>query len=319
MNIYLISIWLGVVEGLTEFLPVSSTAHLRIAQSFLGIDLRSPYWQAYSIVIQLGAILSVVAYFRERLWAFVLDFSVPGRHSLAEHGTEDGGAQAANLEWLKQTLHAGGARSARSARAVPARGFWRQPLMLVLIAFVATALPAFALRKIVHANLESLHVMAAALVLGGIAMALIEFLCTKPRTERIVDMTPVQAVWIGLVQILSAVFPGTSRSMATIAGGQTVGLSRRVALEFSFFVGIPLMFAAAGYELYKLLREEALALSGEEWGALAVGFAVSFATAWGVIAWFLHWVRRHGFLWFALYRIALGLGLWWWAQTLTSP
>jgi undecaprenyl-diphosphatase len=129
-----------------------------------------------------------------------------------------------------------------------------------------------------------------------------------------------QAVWIGAVQILSAVFPGTSRSMSTIAAGQTAGLSRSAALEFSFFLSMPTMVVATGYDLLKTIRPHPndaaaeaglapLAMDAHNWIVLAIGFVVSFVVALGVVAWFMRWVRARGFAPFALYRIVLGIVL----------
>jgi undecaprenyl-diphosphatase len=138
----------------------------------------------------------------------------------------------------------------------------------------------------------------------------------KPRTTDMAQMNVLQAAWVGIVQVLAAVFPGTSRSMATIAAGQTAGLSRAAALEFSFFVSIPTMVVATGYDLLKTIHPghdqtglAPAAMSAHQWVTLAIGFVVSFFVAWGVVAWFMSWVRRHGFVPFAIYRIALGLGV----------
>ena len=201
MNDYILSILLGVIEGLTEFLPVSSTAHLRIAQSLLGVDLADGYWKMYAIVIQLGAILALPIFFRERIQRFVRSF--PG----GEHGD---------------------------------RTIMNHPLSLTMLAFVCTAAPAFLLTKVIGKNLESLVVMGASLVVGGVVMWVIDArFADIHTTRRMDDMSIGQAVWIGFCQVLSAVFPGTSRSMATIAAGQVTGMSRTAALEFSFFLSMP--------------------------------------------------------------------------------
>jgi undecaprenyl-diphosphatase len=133
-------------------------------------------------------------------------------------------------------------------------------------------------------------------------------------------MTVGQAVWIGACQVLSAVFPGTSRSMATIAAGQVAGMSRPAALEFSFFLSIPTMVAATGYDLLKSLRHAhegsaigAAPANAHQWAVLGIGFVVSFIVAYAVVAWFMRWVRQRGFVPFAVYRIALGVGVLWWA------
>src|SRR5438477_2930419 len=183
---YLLSIFLGVVEGLTEFLPVSSTAHLRICEALLHIDLQDGFWKMYTIVIQLGAILALPVYFWQRILQFVRTFP----------------------------------KGARGDRTI-----FTHPLSLTLIAFVVTAVPAWALSKQIGKNLENLWVMALALLIGGIIMWIVDAVFTRPRTMHMEDMTLPQAVWIGAAQILSAVFPGTSRSMSPITAGQVAGMS----------------------------------------------------------------------------------------------
>jgi undecaprenyl-diphosphatase len=150
-------------------------------------------------------------------------------------------------------------------------------------------------------------------------MWIVDVLCRNPRTRDMEEMSLPQAVWIGAVQILSAVFPGTSRSMSTIAAGQTAGLSRSAALEFSFFLSMPTMVVATGYDLLKTIRPHhdaaaeaglaPLTMDAHNWIVLAIGFAVSFVVALGVVAWFIHWVRARGFAPFAFYRIVLGIVL----------
>ncbi len=277
MQEYLLSIFLGIVEGLTEFLPVSSTAHLRICEALLNIDLHDGFWKMYTIVIQLGAILALPVYFRERILKFLWTFP----------------------------------KGERGDRTV-----FTHPLSLTLIAFVVTAVPAWLLAKQIGKNLESLWVMALALLIGGIIMWIVDAAFTRPRTMHMEEMTLPQAVWIGAAQILSAVFPGTSRSMSTIAAGQVAGLSRPAALEFSFFLSMPTMMVAVGYDFLKTIMphhgEQSIApltMNAHEWIVLVIGFVVSFFVALAVVAWFMNWVRERGFVPFALYRIVLGIGL----------
>jgi undecaprenyl-diphosphatase len=288
LNDYVLSVVLGIVEGLTEFLPVSSTAHLRIAESLLHVSLSDGYWKMYSIVIQLGAILCLPVYFRERILKFLATFprGERGDRSLLTH-----------------------------------------PLGLTTIAFVVTAIPSFLLTKVIGKNLESLYVMGAALLLGGIVMWIVD--AQKAIWEKagpgasgspiriwhMEDMSLGQAIWIGACQILSAVFPGTSRSMATIAAGQLAGMSRASALEFSFFLSIPTMVVATGYTLLKSIRGKGenpigvSQLTHEQWIILAIGFVVSFVVAYASVAWFMAWVRKRGFAPFALYRIVMGIAV----------
>ncbi len=280
MNDFLVSFVLGIVEGLTEFLPVSSTAHLRIIEALFGFNLHDSFWKMYTIVIQLGAILALPVYFASRILTFLATFP----------------------------------RGERGDRTV-----LTHPLSLTVIAFVVTAIPAYLLKKQIGQNLESLSVMAWALLIGGVIMWIVDVLCRNPRTRDMEEMNLPQAVWIGAVQILSAVFPGTSRSMSTIAAGQTAGLSRSAALEFSFFLSMPTMVVATGYDLLKTIRPHhdaateaglaPLTMDAHNWIVLAIGFAVSFVVALGVVAWFIRWVRARGFAPFAFYRIVLGIVL----------
>lgn len=288
MNAYLLSVLLGIIEGLTEFLPVSSTAHLRIAQAMFNVPLEDGYWKMFSIVIQLGAILCLPIYFRERIIKFFATFP------RGERGD---------------------------------RNLLTHPVGLTCVAFMATAVPAFLLNKIIGEHLESLFIMAGSLIVGGIVMWVVDALYEKSvlsragsRTEDISQMSLPQAIWIGACQILSAVFPGTSRSMSTIAAGQLARMSRPSALEFSFFLSIPTMVVATGYDLLKSVRNGEVGstigsapVTNQGWLLLAIGFVVSFVVAYAVVAWFMSWVRTRGFVPFAIYRIVFGLVVLVWA------
>ena len=285
MNDYLLSLILGIVEGLTEFLPVSSTAHLRLSEMLLHISLSDGYWKMYSIVIQLGAIACLPVYFRSRITQFFSTFphGESGNHTALTH-----------------------------------------PLGLTAIAFVVTAIPSFLLTKVIGKHLENIAIIGWSLLIGGIVMWLVDALNAKSEaagpnasgsrihTWKMEDMSVGQAIWIGLCQIFSAVFPGTSRSMSTIAGGQVAGMSRASALEFSFFLSIPTMAAATLYTLYKSLRGKGenpigvAQIDAHGWIVLAIGFVVSFIVAYGSVAWFMGYVRKRGFAPFAIYRIIVG-------------
>jgi undecaprenyl-diphosphatase len=298
LNHYLLSVILGIVEGLTEFLPVSSTAHLRIAEWLFHISLSDGYWKMYTIVIQLGAILCLPVYFRHRI-AKLIGYN-RGSTSLL----------LAPLMVLKSLV---------------VSVFQSPPVQFTLIAFVVTAIPAFLLTKIIGKHLESLYIMGASLAIGGVVMWAIDGFNAKSEaagpqgvgrihTWHMEDMSLGQAVWIGACQILSAVFPGTSRSMSTIAAGQLAGMSRASALEFSFFLSIPTMVAATGYDLLKSLRGKGVAnpigvsqIDPHGWVVLAIGFVVSFIVAYASVAWFMAWVRKRGFAPFAVYRIIAGV------------
>jgi len=290
LNDYFISVILGIVEGLTEFLPVSSTAHLRIAEEMMGLSLTDPYWKMFTIVIQLGAILVLPIYFRDRIAKFLSTFP----------------------------------RGERGDRTI-----FTHPLSLVAVAFVVTAVPSLLLVKTIGKHLESLFIIAMSFIIGGIVMWVVDAMNAKSesagpkapgsriRTWHMEDMTLGQAIWIGICQIFSAVFPGTSRSMSTITGGQIVRMSRPSALEFSFFLSIPIMVAGTGYDLAKSIfgkGENAIGVSGVSahgWMLLLVGIVVSFIVAYGAVAWFMAWVRKHGFVPFAIYRLVIGGLLLW--------
>jgi undecaprenyl-diphosphatase len=280
LNPYLQSVLLGIVEGLTEFLPVSSTAHLRITEALMKIPMDDAYWKMYTIVIQLGAILALMLLFLSRIVDFMRTFPK---------------GEGGDRNWLNH------------------------PISLTLIAFFFTSAPALLLHKWSEKNLSSLNVMALALVIGGIVMWIVDVWSDRfdASTTHVEEMTLPQAIWIGLCQTLSAVFPGTSRSMSTIAAGQLAGLDRPAALEFSFLLSIPTMVAATGWDLLKEIRPYKAAeaagtavahvnMTGERWIVLLIGAAVSFIVALGVVEWFLFWVRKHGFTMFAIYRILLG-------------
>ena len=282
MNTYFISVILGIVEGLTEFLPVSSTAHLRIAEALMKIPLDDAYWKMYTIVIQLGAILALCLLFMGRIVEFIRTFPT------GESGD---------------------------------RNAFNHPLSLTMIAFFFTAVPSLVLTKLVSKNLESLNVMATALLVGGIVMWVVDAWTVRHEhgVADVEQMSIWQAIFVGLCQTLSAVFPGTSRSMSTIAAGQVCGLTRSTALEFSFLISIPTMIAATGYDLFKevlhpkhipgLEAAAPLIMNQERWIVLTIGFVVSFIVALGVVEWFLSWVRKHGLVLFAVYRIALAIFL----------
>ena len=263
------------MEGLTEFLPVSSTAHLRISEALMQIPMDDAYWKMYTIVIQLGAILALLLLFLERVVEFLRTFPEgdDGRHTWSNH-----------------------------------------PVTMTMVAFVCTSVPALLLHKWSERNLGSLKAMALALLIGGIVMWLVDWRASRyePEIDHMEQMSLGQGIWIGLCQTFSAVFPGVSRSMSTIAAGQVVGLSRPAALEFSFVLSIPTMIAATGWDFIKEVHGHAsgtaasVQMNGERWIVLLIGLVVSFIVAYGVVEWFLYWVRKHGFAIFAVYRILLG-------------
>jgi len=248
------TILLGLIEGITEFLPVSSTGHLLIAEHWLGA--RS---DVFNVVIQAGAILAVVLIYRERLWRLASGL-----------GRAEERAYAAKLS----------------------------------IAFLITAMLGFAATRLGFKLPESITPVAWALILGGVWMLGAEWFAAH-RPEH-AEITWTVAVLVGLAQVVAGVFPGTSRSAATIFAAMLAGLTARpAATEFAFLVGIPTMFAATAYEFLKAHGSGAT----EDWNALAVGFAVSGVVAFIAVKWLLRYIQTHRFTVFAWYRILLGVAL----------
>lgn len=249
---------LGVVEGATEFIPVSSTGHLIVVGDWLGFEGERA--KAFEVFIQLGAILAIVWLYRARFTRLFQDVQ---------------------YDRVSQRL---------------------------LTNLAIAALPALAIGAVAHDAIKRLlfnpHIVAAALVAGGIIILLIERWHPKLRVETVEGVPPRTALGIGLAQVLSLI-PGTSRAGATILGGYALGLSRSAATEFSFFLAIPVMFAATGYDLLKSRS----ALSAADIPLFAVGFVVAFITAVVVVRAFVAFVSRNSFNAFAWYRIGFGLVL----------
>ena len=246
-------ILLGVIEGITEFLPISSTGHLLIAEAWLGA--RS---DLFNIAIQLGAILAVVLIYWRRLWTLATQTTLKD-----------------NRDYLGQ----------------------------LSLAFLVTVIGGFTAKQLGLELPETVAPVAWALILGGVAILLIE-----RRTEHLAPSDRITwriAFWVGAAQILAAVFPGTSRSAATIFAAMLAGCSSRpAATEFAFLLGIPTMFAATGYELLKYSGDHDA--PPEPWADLAVGFVVSAVVAFVAVKWLLSYIQTHRFTVFAWYRIAFG-------------
>ena len=260
MPILLLAIILGIVEGVTEFLPVSSTGHLILATELMGFD--SAKWDSFNVIIQLGAILAIVVLYWRTFWAV--------------------------LEGLIQ-------RNAMSWRFV----------RNVAVGFLPSAILGVLLINQIEALLGAPKVVAVMFILGGIAILVIERLVKNTPIVGVAEMPLKTVVGVGLVQCLSMV-PGVSRSGATIMGGLSLGVERRTAAEFSFFLAIPTMLGATTLELVKHHDEMLAGAHGVGFGAVAVGFVVSFVVAIVVVKAFVHYISRHGFAPFAWYRIVAG-------------
>ena len=257
---YLTVILLGIVEGLTEFLPVSSTGHLILASELLGYDAAT--WAMFNVIIQLGAILAVVVLYWRTFWAVAIGLLGKEPHS------------------------------------------WRF-LRNLLIAFLPSAIIGLALHDYIETLLGAPRVVAWALIVGGVAILLIERMAKENRFHGIADIPMARVVGIGFIQCISMI-PGVSRSGATIMGALTLGVERRTAAEFSFFLAIPTMLGATTLELLKKGDQITSATVG--WSSIALGFVVAFLVALLVIRWFVGLVSRHGFTPFAWYRIVAGVG-----------
>ena len=249
-------ILLGIVEGLTEFIPVSSTGHLVLAAELLGFESEAA--GTFEIVIQLGAILAVIVLY----WRRFFDVGM---------GLTRGDAGA-----LLFTRN-------------------------VFLGFLPSMVIGFVVYDYVKAMLESPILVAVALIVGGFAILAIERLVKRPRFDSVEAMSWKAALGVGLIQCLSMI-PGVSRSGATIIGALSLGVERRTAAEYSFFLAVPTMLAASSYDLLRSGAD----LGEGAWGTIAVGFVVSFIVALVVIKWFIAIVSRIGFAPFAWYRIVVG-------------
>src|SRR6188472_3186505 len=260
MPILLIAIILGIVEGVTEFLPVSSTGHLILATELLGFDAEK--WAAFNVIIQLGAILAIVVLYWRTFWAVL-----------------EGLFRNQPMSW----------RFVRN----------------VLIGFLPSAVLGFLLINNIEALLGNATVVAVALILGGIAILVIEKVVKPGEIVGVAEMPVGRVIAIGVIQCL-AMIPGVSRSGATIMGGLSLGVDRRTAAEFSFFLAIPTMLGATVLELVKHHDTLLSGASGVGFGTVAIGFIVSFVVAIVVVRAFVHYISKHGFAPFAWYRIVAG-------------
>lgn len=273
MHDLLAALLLGIIEGITEFLPISSTGHLLIAQHWLGhrSDL-------FNIAIQAGAILAVVLIYWKRLWGMLMAFL--GRDAPAAYDP-------------------------LGVTATPAQS--RDYAYKLLAGFAVTAVLGLLVKKLGWHLPNTVQPIAWALILGALWMVLAEQWAAR-RAARVGEVTRISwtvAIFVGVAQVVAGVFPGTSRSAATIFVALLAGTtSRAAATEFAFVIGIPTMFAATGYELLAMLKSGGIA--GENWAALAVAFVASALTAFVSVKWLLHYIQRNQFTLFALYRVVLG-------------
>ena len=257
---------IAIIEGLTEFLPVSSTGHMIITQSLLGVE-STDFVKAFTVIIQFGAILSVVCLYWRRFFRL--------NHTPAPEGASP----------LRRFLH-------------KYDFYWK-----LLVAFIPAAVIGLAFGDVVDSLLENVVVVAVMLILGGIFMLFCDKIFNHGSDDTV--LTEKRALRIGLFQCI-AMIPGVSRSMATIVGGMSQKLTRRAAAEFSFFLAVPTMLAATGYEVLKLfLKGDAAVLTGNV-TTLIVGNVVAFVVALLAIKFFINFVTKYGFKAFGWYRIIVG-------------
>lgn len=260
------TIIIAIVEGLTEFLPVSSTGHMIIAQNLLGVE-STEFVKAFTFIIQFGAILSVVVLYWKRFFQL--------NNTPAPEGATS----------LQRFLH-------------KFDFYWK-----LFVAFVPAAVLGLLFSDAIDAMLERVEVVAVMLVLGGIFMLYCDKIFNKGREDT--PFTEKRAFMVGLFQCISMI-PGVSRSMATIVGGMAQGLTRKAAAEFSFFLAVPTMFGATLYKMYKLLKEGGTELIMDNMTTLIVGNAVAFVVALLAIKFFISFVTKYGFKAFGWYRIIVG-------------
>lgn len=265
------TIIISIVEGLTEFLPVSSTGHMIITQNLMGVQQGDAFVHAFTFIIQFGAILSVVCLYWRRFFHI-------------DHTPVPADCKSPFLRMIH-----------------PVRFYW-----LLFVGVLPAVVIGMAAKKsgLLDWLLDSVWVVAVMLVVGGVFMLFCDRIFNKGKEENRVNEK--RAFNIGLFQCLS-VIPGTSRSMATIVGGMANGLTRRRAAEFSFFLAVPTMAGATLLDLFDLLKEDGSWATAHNLTMLAVGCIVSFVVALLAMKWFVNFLAKYGFRWFGWYRIIVGV------------
>ena len=260
------TIIIAIVEGLTEFLPVSSTGHMIIAQNLMGVE-STHFVKAFTFIIQFGAILSVLVLYWKRFFQL--------NHTPVPEGTS----------MVKRLLH-------------KYDFYWK-----LFIAFIPAAVFGLLCSDAIDAMLERVEVVAVMLILGGIFMIFCDRIFNKG--SETTELTERRALMVGLFQCISMI-PGVSRSMATIVGGMSQRMTRKAAAEFSFFLAVPTMLAATVYKLYDLVKEGGMEIITDNLTTLLIGNAVAFIVALLAIKFFINFVTKHGFKAFGWHRIIVG-------------
>lgn len=264
------AILFGIVEGITEWLPISSTGHMILLDEFISLNVSDAFWNLFLVVIQLGAILAVVILFWHKIWPF----NFTGKEENAPIVKMD-----VITMWLK-----------------------------ILVACVPAAIIGILFDDLLDKYLYNFPTVAAMLIIFGVLFIVIEKRNAgkKPKIRRLSEITYTTAVLIGVFQLIAAIFPGTSRSGATIIGALMIGVSRTVAAEFTFFLAIPVMFGASLLKVVKYVAEVGFVFSGMEVAILLVGMVVAFLVSMFVIKFLMGYIKKHNFIPFGWYRIILG-------------
>ncbi|MCR5339492.1 MAG: undecaprenyl-diphosphate phosphatase [Lachnospiraceae bacterium] len=291
------SILFGIVEGVTEWLPISSTGHMIILDEFVKLNVREEFWNLFLVVIQLGAILAVVVLFWEKIWPFGLTANA----ARAKRGRRDDAG-----EYQRRG-------SKEEADIIPLGGICIKTDILILwIKILIACLPAAVIGLLfddwIDEHLYNFPCVAGALIIFGILFIIIEKRNEgkKPRVRSVARLDYLTVVLIGVFQVLAAVFPGTSRSGATIIGALLLGVARPVAAEFTFYLAIPVMFGASLLKVLKFVKA-GLSFTGMEGVILLVGCVVAYVVSVLVIKFLMEYIKKHNFIPFGIYRIALGL------------
>lgn len=262
------AILFGIVEGITEWLPISSTGHLILLNEFVTLDVSEEFWSMFEVVIQLGAILAVVVLFWNKIFPFYF----------GKKAEENGGIIRKDVFvlWFK-----------------------------IIAACIPAAIVGLAFDDVLEKYFYNYQTVAVMLILFGILFIIIENLNKgkKPKIRSLKDITYTTAIIIGVFQLIAAVFPGTSRSGATIVGALLIGVSRTVAAEFTFFLAIPVMFGASLLKIVKF----GFSFTGMELAILLTGMIVAFIVSVVVIKFLMGYIKKHDFKVFGWYRIILGM------------
>ena len=265
----------GIVEGITEWLPISSTGHMILLNEFLTLDVSAQFWDMFLVVIQLGAILAVVVLFWSQIWPF-------GRKNNVAPLTKRGPGAWIKTDIFKLWFH-------------------------ILVSTIPAAVIGVLADDWVEEHFYNYQMVSVMLILFGIAFIVIENY-HKGKKAKVTALDGIDyklAFWIGMFQLIAAIFPGTSRSGATIVGALLLGVSRTVAAEYTFFLAIPVMFGASLLKGVKFLA--GASMTSMEGAILAVGMVVAFVVSFFVIKFLLGYIKKHDFKVFGYYRIALGI------------